>query len=76
VRRRPTGRRPRQRPHAIISEHAPVTDDELRAHLRERLSPYKFPRTFERVEGPLRDDAGKVRRSALRAVRLGLARKP
>jgi hypothetical protein len=23
------------------------------------------PRTFERVDGPVRDDAGKVRRSAL-----------
>ena len=57
-------------PHAIISENAPVTDDELRDHLRQRLSPYKLPRTFERVEGPLRDDAGKVRRSALRAARL------
>jgi bile acid-coenzyme A ligase len=57
-------------PHAIISENEAVTDDELRDHLRDRLSPYKIPRTFERVAGPLRDDAGKVRRSALRADRL------
>jgi bile acid-coenzyme A ligase len=57
-------------PHAIISENEAVTDDELRNHLRDRLSPYKIPRTFERVDGPLRDDAGKVRRSALRADRL------
>lgn len=58
-------------PHAIISTSTAVTDDELRDHLRERLAPYKLPRTFERVDGPLRDDAGKVRRSALRAARLG-----
>jgi bile acid-coenzyme A ligase len=57
-------------PHAIISENEPVPDDVLRDHLRQRLSPYKIPRTFERVVGPLRDDAGKVRRSALRADRL------
>ena len=31
---------------------------------------YKLPRTIEVVDEPLRDDAGKVRRSALRAERL------
>jgi len=31
---------------------------------------YKVPRTFEYVDFALRDDAGKVRRSALRAERL------
>jgi bile acid-coenzyme A ligase len=48
-----------------------VTDDELRTHLSDRLVRYKIPRTFEFVADPLRDDAGKVRRSALRAERLG-----
>jgi bile acid-coenzyme A ligase len=48
-----------------------VTDDELRAHLVERLASYKIPRSFERVREPLRDEAGKVRRSALAAVRSG-----
>jgi len=42
----------------------------LRAHLAKRLVSYKLPRTFERSQAPLRDDAGKVRRSALRAARL------
>ena len=42
----------------------------LRAHLAERLTPYKTPRTYEFVPRPLRDDAGKVRRAALRAERL------
>jgi bile acid-coenzyme A ligase len=31
---------------------------------------YKVPRTFEFVDEPLRDDAGKMRRSALRAARV------
>jgi bile acid-coenzyme A ligase len=36
----------------------------------QRLVRYKVPRTVELVDEPLRDDAGKVRRSALRAQRL------
>jgi bile acid-coenzyme A ligase len=61
--------------HAIV-QVAPgrtVTDDDLRAHLADRLVRYKIPRTFELVTEPLRDDAGKVRRSALRAERLAAA---
>ncbi len=56
---------------AIVEARGSVTDDELRAHLSERLVSYKRPRTFERSSEPLRDDAGKVRRSALRDARLG-----
>jgi bile acid-coenzyme A ligase len=58
--------------HAIVqvAEGASVSDDELREFLAERLVRYKIPRTFERSDEPLRDDAGKVRRSALRADRL------
>jgi bile acid-coenzyme A ligase len=59
--------------HAIIQTDGEVTDAELLAHLRERLAPYKLPRSFERVTEPLRDEAGKVRRSALRAARMGAA---
>jgi bile acid-coenzyme A ligase len=58
------------RVHAIVQVPAEVTDEELRAHLAERLAPYKVPRSFERTDQYLRDDAGKVRRSALRAERL------
>lgn len=57
-------------PHAIVELTAPVTDEELLAHMRERLAPYKVPRTIEVVDYRLRDDAGKVRRSALRAERM------
>ncbi|HZJ25916.1 MAG TPA: AMP-binding protein [Acidimicrobiia bacterium] len=62
------------RVHAIIQPAGgaaePVTDAQLQRFLADRLTRYKIPRTFERVDHPLRDDAGKVRRSALRAERL------
>lgn len=57
------------RPHAIVHTVADVPDDELRAFLGERLVRYKIPRSFERSPEPLRDEAGKVRRSALAAER-------
>lgn len=57
--------------HAIVEADASeVSEAELREFLGERLVVYKIPRTFEFVEAALRDDAGKVRRSALRAARL------
>jgi bile acid-coenzyme A ligase len=57
-------------PHALVELSEPTSDDALYAHLRKRLAPYKLPRSIERVDVPLRDDAGKVRRSALRTARL------
>jgi bile acid-coenzyme A ligase len=57
-------------PHAIVELSEPVSDEDLMAHLRLRLAPYKLPRTIERATTPLRDDAGKVRRPALRAERI------
>jgi bile acid-coenzyme A ligase len=59
-----------QRVHAIVDAPAPPDETELRAHLAERLVRYKIPRSFEFVDQPLRDDAGKVRRPALRETRL------
>jgi bile acid-coenzyme A ligase len=57
-------------PYAIVELSGPVSDAGLLAHLRQRLAPYKLPRVIERATTPLRDDAGKVRRSALRAERI------
>jgi len=57
-------------PYAIVELSEPVSDADLLAHLRRRLAPYKLPRVIERATTPLRDDAGKVRRSALRAERI------
>jgi bile acid-coenzyme A ligase len=56
--------------HAIVETRGEVSDEELREHLASRLVRYKLPRTFERADEPLRDDAGKVRRSALREARI------
>ena len=59
-----------QRVHAIVEADASLDVDGVLQYLRDRLAPYKLPRTVEVVDEPLRDDAGKVRRSALRAERL------
>ena len=56
--------------HAIVDAPSGITEDALHAHLAELLVVYKIPKTFEFVAEPLRDDAGKVRRSALRDERL------
>jgi bile acid-coenzyme A ligase len=58
------------RVHAIVEAESPLAEPELRAHLAEHLARGKHPRTFEFVDTPLRDEAGKVRRSALREARM------
>jgi len=56
--------------HAIVeADPAVIPTDELLRFAGERLAKYKLPRTVEYVDEPLRDDAGKVRRSSLRATR-------
>ena len=57
------------RVHAVVQVSDPIDPDELRTFLAERLVRYKIPRTFEFVDHVVRDDAGKVRRSALRDER-------
>ena len=47
------------------------TIGELRTFVTERLVAYKCPESYEFVDGPVRDEAGKVRRSALAAQRAG-----
>ncbi len=57
--------------YAIVdSAGATLHDDALKEHLNSRLTPYKIPAHFEFVNEPLRNDAGKVRRTGLRAARL------
>ena len=56
--------------HAIIeADEAQLPREELLAFLGERLVRYKVPRSIEYTDEPIRDDAGKVRRAALRAER-------
>jgi len=59
-----------QRVHAIVQLAEPVDEAALREHLETHLARNKHPRSFEFVDTPLRDEAGKVRRSALREARL------
>ena len=58
------------RVHAIVQARPGLTEDALQQHLAERLVIYKRPRSYEFVDEPLRDDAGKVRRTALRDERI------
>jgi bile acid-coenzyme A ligase len=58
------------RVHAIVQPRKGLTEDALNKHLAEKLVVYKRPRTYEFIDEPLRDDAGKVRRSALREERI------
>lgn len=59
-----------ERVHAIVQADSALSLENLHAWLGERLAPYKIPRSIEITDEPLRDDAGKVRRSALRAERI------
>jgi bile acid-coenzyme A ligase len=58
-----------QAPYAIVQAEDGAGLDEASAvaFLRERIEGYKVPRTVEFTDRPLRDDAGKARRSAVRA---------
>jgi bile acid-coenzyme A ligase len=56
-----------QVPHALVhTDGAGLSADDVAAFVAERLSDYKVPRSVEFVDTPLRDDAGKARRSAVR----------
>jgi bile acid-coenzyme A ligase len=55
-----------QVPHALVQTNVDLDERAVRQFLTERLAPYKVPRTVEFVDRPLRDDAGKARRSAVR----------
>ena len=59
-----------QRIHALVEADAEPDAEALRAFLAERIAAYKIPRSFERVNEPLRDEAGKVRRQRLREQRI------
>ncbi|HSM95450.1 MAG TPA: AMP-binding protein [Rhizomicrobium sp.] len=59
------------RVHAIVQRRAGLAMIDLEQHLAGRLVRYKRPRSIEFVDTPLRDDAGKVRRSQLREERIG-----
>lgn len=56
-----------QVPHALVHTDGSALDTAaVQVFVARRLSGYKVPRTVEFVDSPLRDDAGKARRSAVR----------
>jgi bile acid-coenzyme A ligase len=54
-----------QVPHALVQGDG-LDEDAVLEFLADRLSSYKIPRSVEFTDTPLRDDAGKARRSAVR----------
>ena len=58
------------RVHAIVQPRPGLDLEDLKRHMGERLVTYKRPRSFELVTENVRDDAGKVRRTALRDERI------
>lgn len=54
-----------ERVHAFVQLERPVPIEELTEWVGRHLVRYKVPRALTVVDGPLRDEAGKVRRSAL-----------
>jgi bile acid-coenzyme A ligase len=67
-----------QRVHAIVQPKAQASGRlnvaDLQEFLAERIARYKIPESYEFTEDYLRDDAGKVRRSALRDERVAWLR--
>jgi bile acid-coenzyme A ligase len=60
-----------ERVHAVVDvAGSDVSPADLMDHVAQHLVRYKVPRTVELVHELLRDDSGKLRRSALRAARL------
>jgi bile acid-coenzyme A ligase len=50
-----------------------IAPEDLLAFAADRLARYKVPRSIEYTDQPLRNEAGKVRRSGLRAERVAAA---
>lgn len=58
-----------QVPHALVHpalDQSDLDEDAVTAFVAQRLAEYKVPRSVEFVDYPLRDDAGKARRTAVR----------
>ena len=55
-----------QVPHALVQTSGALDEAAFVAFVGQRVASYKVPRTIEFVDRPLRDDAGKARRTAVR----------
>jgi bile acid-coenzyme A ligase len=56
-----------QVPYALVQARSALDEQTVQEFLRDHIAGYKVPATVEFVDMPLRDDAGKARRSAVRA---------
>jgi bile acid-coenzyme A ligase len=67
-----------QVPHALVQaiDGSALDEEAVQAFLSERVATYKVPRTVEFVDTALRDDAGKARRSSVRAEVMARLRPP
>ncbi|MCV7445359.1 AMP-binding protein [Mycobacterium paraense] len=67
-----------QVPYALVhtADGSTLDPEGVKEFLRERISSYKVPHTVEFVDTPLRDDAGKARRSAVRDEVMARLRPP
>jgi bile acid-coenzyme A ligase len=60
--------------HAIVeADPLAVPPEDLLAFVADRVARYKVPRSVEYTDEPLRNEAGKLRRSSLRAERIASA---
>jgi bile acid-coenzyme A ligase len=55
-----------QRVHAVVRPSGDLTEADLREFVATQLVGYKCPSSYQLVDRPLRDEAGKARRAALR----------
>ncbi|QUR68383.1 class I adenylate-forming enzyme family protein [Mycobacterium spongiae] len=60
-----------RRVHAVIQSAAPLTEPQVIEYAKDRLAPYKVPKTVEFVDAIPRTAATKVNRSAMIAARGG-----
>jgi bile acid-coenzyme A ligase len=67
-----------QVPYALVhtAEGSALDAPSVQEFLRGHISSYKVPHTVEFVDTPLRDDAGKARRSAVRTEIMARLRPP
>ncbi len=67
-----------QVPYALVhtAEDSGLDAAGVQEFLRGHIAAYKVPHTIEFVDGPLRDDAGKARRSAVRSEIMARLRPP
>jgi benzoate-CoA ligase len=55
----------------VLADGKLATDDELKAYVKERLAPYKYPRFIEFVDELPKTATGKIQRFRLRESEAG-----